>query len=172
MKFFLTLLLLLLLAAAAAGYVMHAPYGPSAETFVDVAPGTSSRQSPPRWREAASSAAATASISSASRKGGTLKAGEYRFDHPAPISEVYARLVQGDVYTQALTIPEGFNIFDIAAPLKPQASPGGRSSSPPNASTPNSSPTFFRPQPTPTHSKAISSPIPTASPATPRRSRS
>jgi UPF0755 protein len=28
--------------------------------------------------------------------------------------EVYARLVQGDVYTQTLTIPEGYNIFDIA----------------------------------------------------------
>ena len=30
------------------------------------------------------------------------------------MSEVYDRLVRGDVYTQALTIPEGFNIFDIA----------------------------------------------------------
>jgi UPF0755 protein len=32
--------------------------------------------------------------------------------------EVYARLVQGDVYTQALTIPEGYNIFDIAAAVE------------------------------------------------------
>jgi UPF0755 protein len=47
-------------------------------------------------------------------KGGTLKAGEYRFDHPLRVSEVYARLERGDVYTRALTIPEGANIFDIA----------------------------------------------------------
>jgi UPF0755 protein len=47
-------------------------------------------------------------------KGGTLKAGEYRFDHPARMSEVYARLERGDVYTRALTIPEGANMFDIA----------------------------------------------------------
>jgi len=47
-------------------------------------------------------------------KGGVLKAGEYRFDHPAPATEVYARIVRGDVYTIAVTIPEGYNIFDIA----------------------------------------------------------
>ena len=43
------------------------------------------------------------------RKGGTMKAGEYRFDHPVKMAEVYDRLVQGDVFTQALVIPEGFN---------------------------------------------------------------
>jgi UPF0755 protein len=47
-------------------------------------------------------------------KGGTLKAGEYRFDHPVRMAEVYARLEKGDVYTVAFTIPEGANIFDIA----------------------------------------------------------
>ena len=47
-------------------------------------------------------------------KRGTLRAGEYRFDHPAPAAEVYARIARGDIYTRALTIPEGSNIFDIA----------------------------------------------------------
>jgi cell division protein YceG involved in septum cleavage len=47
-------------------------------------------------------------------KGGTLKAGEYRFDHPAPMSEVWDRIRRGDVDTVALTIPEGSNVFDIA----------------------------------------------------------
>ena len=46
--------------------------------------------------------------------GGVLKAGEYRFDHAAPIAEVFARLRKGDVFTRTLVIPEGFNIFDIA----------------------------------------------------------
>ena len=48
-------------------------------------------------------------------KRGTLRAGEYRFDHPAPATEVYARIARGDVFTKQLTIPEGSNIFDIAA---------------------------------------------------------
>jgi UPF0755 protein len=45
---------------------------------------------------------------------GTLKAGEYRFDHPATLLEVYDRLRRGDVYTRTVVIPEGFNIFDVA----------------------------------------------------------
>ena len=58
------------------------------------------------------------SRSSALTRDGTLKAGEYRFDHPVPPGEVYNRLVQGDVFTQALTIPEGYNIFDIATAVE------------------------------------------------------
>ena len=45
---------------------------------------------------------------------GKLKAGEYRFDHPAPATEVYSRIARGDIYTIALTVPEGANVFDIA----------------------------------------------------------
>ena len=118
MKFLGTVVLLLLLAAAAAAYIVYASYGPSVETFVDVPPGTGasaiatllekkgilrSRYSFPVLRLS---------------RGGTLKAGEYRFDHAVPAPEVYSRLVQGDVFTQALTIPEGYNIFDIAAAVE------------------------------------------------------
>lgn len=51
-------------------------------------------------------------------KHGTLRAGEYRFDHPAPAAEVYARIARGDVFTISVTIPEGATIFDIAARLE------------------------------------------------------
>ena len=47
-------------------------------------------------------------------RGGTLKAGEYQFDQPATLPSVYNRIVRGDVYTRTVTIPEGFNLFDIA----------------------------------------------------------
>ena len=47
-------------------------------------------------------------------KAGTLKAGEYRFDHPATMAVVYDRLRRGDVYTLSVTIPEGSNLFDIS----------------------------------------------------------
>ena len=56
---------------------------------------------------------------------GTLQAGMYRFDHPAPVTEVYARIARGDVFTKALTVPEGANIFDIAARVE-QAGLGTR----------------------------------------------
>ena len=65
-------------------------------------------------KSTASSAAATPSTSSGSPRGGKLRAGEYRFDHRAPLSEVYNRLLRGDVYTRTLVIPPGYNIFDIA----------------------------------------------------------
>jgi UPF0755 protein len=114
LKFFLTLLLLLLLAAGAAAYLVYTPYGPSAETFVDVAPGTSASAIASQMEKNGIIRSRYGFDLLRLQRGGTLKAGEYRFDHPVPMPEVYARLVQGDVYTQALTIPEGYNIFDIA----------------------------------------------------------
>ncbi len=47
-------------------------------------------------------------------KGGRLRAGEYRFDHPASAVEIYGRVARGDVYTRTVVIPEGYNLFDIA----------------------------------------------------------
>jgi UPF0755 protein len=114
LKFLLTLLLLILLAAAAAAYVVYSPYGPTTETFVDIPPGTGASAIAARIEKAGIIRTRYAFDFLSLQKGGTLKAGEYRFDHPVPPAEVYDRLVRGDVYTQALTIPEGFNIFDIA----------------------------------------------------------
>lgn len=114
MKVLGTLLLIVLIAVAIAGYVIYAPFGPHAETFVDIAPGTGTKGIARQLEE---------SGVIRSRYGfdllhvvtrGKLKAGEYRFDHAVPMTEVYARIVRGDVYTVALTIPEGYNIFDIA----------------------------------------------------------
>jgi UPF0755 protein len=43
-----------------------------------------------------------------------LKAGEYQFDRPLRPIDVYRKLVAGDVYLYAVTIPEGSDRFDIA----------------------------------------------------------
>jgi UPF0755 protein len=118
LKFFLTLLLLLLLAAGAVAYIVYTPYGPSSETFVEVAPGTRASAIAAQMEKNGIIRSRYGFDLLRLQKGGTLKAGEYRFDHPVPMPEVYARLVQGDVYTQALTIPEGYNIFDIAAAVE------------------------------------------------------
>jgi UPF0755 protein len=44
-----------------------------------------------------------------------LQAGIYRFEKPASPSEVFDRIVHGDVIHYEVTIPEGSNIFDVAA---------------------------------------------------------
>jgi UPF0755 protein len=114
LKFFGFLFLLALIAAAVAGYVIYTPFGPQAETFVDIAPGTGTQAIAEQLQRNGIIRHWFGFDLLRKFRGGTLKAGEYRFDHPAPMTEVYDRIVRGDVYTRALTIPEGYNIFDIA----------------------------------------------------------
>ncbi len=47
-----------------------------------------------------------------------LQAGEYRFNRPASTWEVFDRIARGDVFYLALTVPEGSNMFDVAAALE------------------------------------------------------
>jgi UPF0755 protein len=47
----------------------------------------------------------------------TLQAGEYGFNKAASVREVFARIASGDVYFFEFTVPEGSNMFDIAALL-------------------------------------------------------
>lgn len=109
------LILLLFLAAAAwAAYVVLAPAGPTKETFVEIRPGTPTMQIAAQLKEHGMIRSQIAFEVVRLARGGTLKAGEYRFDHPAPMSDVYERLERGDVYTIPVTIPEGSNLFDIA----------------------------------------------------------
>ncbi|MGH9580221.1 MAG: endolytic transglycosylase MltG, partial [Terriglobales bacterium] len=46
-----------------------------------------------------------------------LKAGEYRLARPASALEIFDRLVRGDIVTRSVVIPEGYNMFEIAAAL-------------------------------------------------------
>lgn len=48
-------------------------------------------------------------------RGRTLQAGEYRFNKPASALEVYDRIARGDTFYYELVVPEGKNMFDIAA---------------------------------------------------------
>ena len=47
-----------------------------------------------------------------------LKAGEYRFDGPASGIAVFRRLVRGDVVIHTVVVPEGYNMFEIAAAIE------------------------------------------------------
>jgi UPF0755 protein len=103
-----------LLAAGGVAWLVLTPYGPATETFVELAPGSSTALIG-RQLEAAG-VVRSQFVFDLLRfwKRGKLKAGEYRFDHEAPVTEVYARIARGDVFTRTLIVPEGANIFDIA----------------------------------------------------------
>jgi UPF0755 protein len=118
LKFVLVLLLILLLVAGAAAYVLYTPFGPSSEIFVDIPPGTGATAIATLLRKKGIIRSRYAFALLRLQKGGTFKAGEYRFDHPVLPDEVYSRLVQGDVYTVTLTVPPGYNIFDIASAVE------------------------------------------------------
>jgi UPF0755 protein len=121
----LEVLLLVLLAGGLAGWVFVVPFGPRTETFVELAPGSSSAGIGRQLEAAGVVRSRFAFDLMRLWKRGTLRAGEYRFDHPVPLAEVYARIARGDVFTKAVTIPEGANIFDIAARVE-QAGLGTR----------------------------------------------
>jgi UPF0755 protein len=114
LKFLGILLLIFLLAVAVAGYVIYAPFGPNTEKFVDIAPRTGTAAIARQLEESGVIRSRYGFDLLHIAKHGTLKAGEYRFDHAVPMTEVYARIVHGDVYVVSLKIPEGYNIFDIA----------------------------------------------------------
>jgi UPF0755 protein len=114
LRFLKLVLVVAILVAAAVGFYGFLPYGPSAETFVEIAPGTGTAGIGEALQKAGVVRSAFAFEMIKEYRQGTLKAGEYRFDHPATLAEVYDRIRRGDVYTVTLVVPEGFNVFDIA----------------------------------------------------------
>jgi UPF0755 protein len=115
---------LAVLAALAAGggaYVlwtrMHEPFrGFTGEQFVDIPQGAGSRAIARRLADAGV-VSDTWTFRAAVRflsRGQALKAGEYRFADPASPLDVVERLARGDVYTDAITFPEGLSIDEMA----------------------------------------------------------
>ena len=112
-----TLALLAIAAAAWCGWRLSRPYQSfGAETFVEFPRGTGSR--------ALATALANAGVirsrwdfllARALSPGRVLRAGEYRFRQPASPWDVFDRIARGDVFYYALAVPEGKNMFDIAA---------------------------------------------------------
>src|SRR6266700_961650 len=116
--FFLTILLLLVCAGGAAAWLVFTSYGPENETLVEIAPGSSTVRIGRELARAGIIRSQLAFDIVRFWKHGTLKAGTYRFDHPAPAIEVYERIRRGDVYTIAVIVPEGATVFDIADRLQ------------------------------------------------------
>ena len=111
------LTIVLLLAVLLTGYVcyqVYLPYGVQTETFVESPPGTHTPEMAKDLQDPGVIRSPWGFEVLRLIKGGKLKAGEYRFDHPLNLMEVYARLAKGDVFTIALSVPPGYNIYDIA----------------------------------------------------------
>ena len=115
--FLLGFFLLAALASTAAVWLVFWPAGPRSEIFVEVIPGSTTSQIATQLESAGVIRSRYAFDIVRLWKRGRLMAGEYRFDHAAPATEVYSRIARGDVFTLAVTIPEGSTRFDIATRL-------------------------------------------------------
>jgi UPF0755 protein len=113
-RFLLVFLVLCLLALGFGYWNLIQPASPPAETIVEVTSGMGTRAIGELLAGHGVIRSQYAFDLWHVLRGGTLKAGEYQFVQPADLPAVYNRLVRGDVYTRTVTIPEGFNLFDIA----------------------------------------------------------
>lgn len=110
-----------LFVALCAGFLAWealAPYGRSSEVFVDVAPHTGTVAIARQLARAGVIRNWWAFAGVREIEGGSLKAGEYRFAEPSSLVDVYRKLRRGEVYTVAVVVPEGYNLFEIAAAVQ------------------------------------------------------
>ena len=114
---------LLLLAILAGGFLtfrLSHPYqGFQGETFVDIPRGASTFTMAGMLAEAGVvSSRWDFLLARLVKRGRVLQAGEYRFNHPASPMEVLDRIARGDIFYYELVVPEGRNMFDIAAAIE------------------------------------------------------
>jgi UPF0755 protein len=115
------LTLLVLAAAGFAVYRVEQPYqGFQNEVFVEFPRGTGTGA----IADALANAHVVRSrwdflLARALHRGGALQAGEYRFNRAASPAEIVSRIRRGDVFYYLLLVPEGKNMFDIAALVEP-----------------------------------------------------
>jgi len=119
-KFLFRVVLIAVIAGAALlAYALLLPAGPDQEKLVQLRAGSSAHRIAADLHKAGVIRSEYAFLLwhySHGRK--PLKAGEYSFDHPAKLREVYDRIARGDIYVHLLVVPEGFNMFDIAGAVE------------------------------------------------------
>src|SRR5947209_16381665 len=113
------ILLVIAVAAVLLAYGLLLPTGPQSQQFVQLKAGSSARHIAAALQQAGVIRSQHAFLLWHYLRGHkSLKAGEYAFDHPASGREVYDRIVRGDIYFRTVVVPEGFNMFDIAAAIE------------------------------------------------------
>lgn len=119
-KFFFRLFVIAaVVAAALLAYGLLLPAGPSQQKLVQLRPGSSARRIAADLKKAGIIHSQYAFLFWHYTHGHkSLKAGEYSFDHPARLREIYDRVAHGDIYVHLVVIPEGYNIYDIAQAIE------------------------------------------------------
>jgi UPF0755 protein len=114
-RFLLLLALLAVLAAVFAGYRLVAPYqGFQRDTFVELPRGSGTGGIADRLKQAGVIRSRwDFYLARLIERGRVLKAGEYRFQKPDSVLDVFNRIARGDVFYYTLVVPEGKNMFDI-----------------------------------------------------------
>jgi UPF0755 protein len=114
-KFFNFLLLLFVVAALWTAWALWLPVTPTEPKFVLLRPGWTTRHIARELKANGIIRSDVAFLAMHVLRGErTLKAGEYKFDSAANALTVRDRLTKGDIYVRTVTVPEGFNMFDIA----------------------------------------------------------
>ena len=117
-------LLLLLVAAGAAGWLWYSVKSPyqgfsSDGVFVDVPHGASRRTvSHLLQKNGVVRSAIAFEIYARRHPRRTLQAGEYFFNRPATVKDVFYTLASGNVYSQPFIVREGETMFDIGHDLE------------------------------------------------------
>ena len=119
MKFFKLVLVAAVVIVALLAYAVLLPAGPSEQKLVQLKSGSSARHIATELKKAGIIHSQYAFLLWHYTHGHkALKAGEYSFDHPERLRDVYDRIVRGDIYVHYVVIPEGYNIYDIAHALE------------------------------------------------------
>jgi UPF0755 protein len=114
-KIFWLLFIALIAGAGWLGWALLTPVTPSAQIFVMLHPGYSTRRIAHELKSAGVIRSEEAFLLwHYFHRGRSLKAGEYLFEKAADVEDVHQRLARGDVYFHTVVVPEGFTMFDIA----------------------------------------------------------
>ena len=111
------LLLAVVMAGGVVYYSVSSPYqGFQKPVILDFPKGTSTEAMSAQLRQAGVIRYSWQFLAvRAMRPSARLLAGEYQFSGPASVETVFDRIARGDIFFYELTVPEGSNMFDIAA---------------------------------------------------------
>jgi peptidoglycan lytic transglycosylase G len=115
---FILILLGLVAVVAWLGYALFLPLPPAGHATVLLRPGSSTRHIATELRAAGVIRSVPGFLLVNAWHHKALKAGEYSFDQPASAVDVYERIARGDMVVHTVVIPEGYNLYEIAAALQ------------------------------------------------------
>jgi len=116
--FFASIAVLLLAIAIWVAWAVYLPVSPSQKQSVLLRQGWSSRRIATELKNAGVIRSIAGFLIVHYIHLRPLKAGEYLFDKPANAERVYDRIARGDIYFHTVVVPEGYNMFDVAAAVE------------------------------------------------------